>query len=63
MMGRIEFSIGEKSFHDVLMGVNDNQTLVLTIVKCSFNSNVVYICVGDGCHLRFLDGRNATFWM
>ena len=35
----------------------------LTIVKCSFNSNIMYISISDSCHLRFLDWRDATFWM
>ena len=35
----------------------------LAIVECSLHGNVVYICVGDGSHLRFLNGRHTTLRM
>jgi hypothetical protein len=35
----------------------------LAVVKSRFDSEIVNICICDGSHLRFLDRRNATFWV
>jgi hypothetical protein len=35
----------------------------LAVIEGSFNSDIVYICVGDGGHLGLLNGRNPTFGM
>jgi len=35
----------------------------LAVVKSTFDSNVVDVCVHDCGHLCFLDGRNAIFGM
>jgi hypothetical protein len=35
----------------------------LTIIKCSFNSDIVHICVSDSRHLRFLDRGDTALWM
>lgn len=35
----------------------------LAIIECSLHSDVMYICVSDGSHLRFLNGRYTTLRM
>lgn len=35
----------------------------LAVVKRSLHRHIVHVFVQDGCHLSFLDGADATFWM
>ena len=35
----------------------------LTVIKCACDGDIVYVCVGDGSHLCFLDRRDAPFGM
>jgi hypothetical protein len=35
----------------------------LTVIKSTFDSEIVNVCICNRGHLRLLDGRNTTFWM
>lgn len=35
----------------------------LAVIKSTFDGDVVDISIGDRGHLRFLNGRDTTFWV
>lgn len=69
-VGCVELAVGEQRFYDVLirceliiMLMTGDMNPYLAIIKRAFDGDIVHIVVRHRCHLSFLNGRNASFWM